>query len=345
MYIPLSVGFRWFRSVPGFRPSPHGSHMSNVDKMAAKSTTSQRRFSRSTSSKNGAKKPLPEPTHVGHFVTILIMALCKKVLHIDTAVKIGVYLCGVLIGSVFSDIFALPKSYFSDKRNILNRIFVTFGFGFTLILLAAYIFLTSFVLTCGSLKLVIRKHMFRLAIATIWWYALTKLFNYVDSVVGVCSIATHSKKYDCLKAGRAWLGFDISGHVFLLIHNLLTISEEVKSFKCWTQLDILLKEEDLPQKKNLSEHQVSQARISYKSLTPLIKVVVLLLTIWTVFCEFMLIISVVYRFHTLTQKVTAAFLAVLCWFITYRVVLETKADLLPVQPGESQLNYMKTKQA
>lgn len=315
-----------------------------MDKMAVNGGSQQRKFSKYSQNKRNKKKPIPGPTHVGHFVSILLMTLCKKILHIDTSVKIGVYLCGVLIGSVLSDVFALPKSYFSDKKNFLNRVFVSFGFGWTLILLSSYIFLTSFVLTCGNWKLVIRKHLLRLAIATFWWYSLTKVFNYVDSVVGVCSLPAHNRKYDCLKAGRAWLGFDISGHVFLLIHNLLTISEEVKSFKFWTQLDTLLKEEDLMVKKNLSEHEVSQARVSYKSLTPLIKIVIFLLTLWSVFCEFMLIISVVYRFHTLTQKVAAAFLAVGCWFLTYRVVLETKVDLFPVQPGHSKFNIMKMRQ-
>ena len=312
--------------------------------MATNSTPRLRRASKNTLNRSIKKKPLPEPTHLGHFVIIAIMALCKKVLHIDTSVKIGVYLCGTLIGSLMADLFALPKSYFSDKKNMFNRVFVSFGFGWTLILLSTYIFLTSFVLTFGNIKLVIRKHMLRLAIATFWWYSLTKLFTYVDSMVGVCSIAGHSRKYDCIKAGRAWLGFDISGHVFLLIHNLLTISEEVKSFKDWTNLNGLLKEEDLSLKKNLTEDQVSQARELYKSLTPYIKVVILLLTFWMVFCEFMLVISVVYRFHTVTQKITAAFVAILCWFISYRVVLETRADILPVQPGQSKLNYMKMKQ-
>lgn len=313
-------------------------------KMAPKSAQA-RNPSKVSINKRTGKKSLPEPTHVGHFLSILIMSLCKRVLHIDTAVKIGVYLCGVLLGSLFSDIFALPKSYFSDKKNIFNRVFVSFGFGWTLILLGGYIFLTSFVITCGNWKLVIRKHILRLAISTIWWFVLTKTFSYVDSVVGVCSISGHNKKYDCLKAGRSWLGFDISGHVFLLIHILLTISEEVKSFKHWTNLETLLKEEDLPVKRNLTEHDVSQARIFYRSLTPYIKLTVLLLALWTIFCEFMLIISIVYRFHTLTQKATAAFLAVGCWFITYQITLETKSTLVPNQPGQCSLNYMKTKQS
>ncbi|KAH3770484.1 acyl-coenzyme A diphosphatase FITM2-like [Dreissena polymorpha] len=311
--------------------------------MASRSTTHPRNAAQNGNTKKSGKKSLPKPTHVGHFMSILTMSLCKKVLHIDTSVKIGVYLTGVLVGSVFSDIFALPKSYFSDKKNVLNRIFMSFGFGWTFVLLSIYVFLTSFVANCGNLKLVFRKHLPRMFLAAAWWYVMTSTFSYVDSVFGTCSISSLRTKSDCLKAGRAWLGFDLSGHVFLLIHNLLTISEEVKSFKAWIQLDLLLREEDLANKKNLSEKQVSEARNSYKRLTPWIKLCILLLTFWMIFCEFMLIISVVYRFHTMTQKIGAAFVAVGCWFVTYRVLLESKMEFAPGQPGQSVLNYMKLK--
>lgn len=311
--------------------------------MASRNVNRPRPSANSDLNRKQGKKPLPEPTHVGHFVSILIITLCKKTLHIDTAVKIGVYLCGVLIGSVFSDVFALPKSYFSDKKNFMNRIFVNFGFGWTFVLLFAYIFLTSFVYCCGDWKKVLQKHVSRLVFTALWWYSMTKFFNYIDSMIGVCSASVYSRKYDCVKAGKAWLGLDISGHVFLLIHNLLTISEEVKSFKAWTQLGLLLKEEDLTSKKNLPERDISQARVSYMALTPYIKVLIVLLALWTVFCEFMLIISVVYRFHTMTQKIAAAILAVGCWFITYHVILKTDADLVPSKPGHSILNYMKLK--
>ncbi|XP_052817094.1 acyl-coenzyme A diphosphatase FITM2-like [Mya arenaria] len=311
--------------------------------METRSASKQRNFAKNDTSRKSRKKPLPEPTHVGHFISILIISLCKKILHIDTEVKIGIYLGGVLIGSVFSDIISLPKTYFSDKKNLLNQFFVHFGFGWTFLLLTGYIFLTCFVTYSGNWKPVIRKHLTRLVITTFWWYAMTNTFSYIDKVVGVCSLSSHKKKYDCLKAGRSWLGFDISGHVFLLIHNLLTISEEVKSFKNWTKLGAMLKEEDLPSKKNLSELQISQARIFYRNLTPVIKIIIVLLALWTLFCEIMLVTSVVYRFHTMTQKIAAAVVSVVCWFITYRVILESKVDVFPVQPGQSPLNYMKLK--
>ena len=311
--------------------------------MADRRTSKRSSNSKTNLNAKAGKKSLPEPTHVGHFFLLLVMSMCKRILHADTAVKIGIYMCGVLIGSVISDVFAVPSTYFSEKRNLLNRVFVGFGYGWTFVLLFGYIFLTSFVYTCGDWRIVVRKHLTRLILSTVWWLALTKTFMYIDSVVGVCSAKSLTQKRDCVKAGKIWLGFDISGHVFLLVLNLLTISEEVKSFKFWNNLESLLQEDDLSAKRNLTEREISQARISYKALTPYIKAVIVLLAIWTVFCEFMLIISVIYRFHTLTQKVAAAFLAVGCWFVTYRLLLESRIDLLPTQPGDSRFNFMKQK--
>ena len=312
-----------------------------VEKPVKRATNTSRN---TTNKRISGKKPLPDPTHVGHFISILVISVCKKILHADTAVKIGIYMCGVLIGSVLSDVFAFPKTYFSEKGNVLNRVFVSFGYGWTFLLLFAYIILTSFVYTCGNWKTVVQKHLTRLILSTFWWLALTKSFVYIDSVVGTCSAKSITEKRPCLKAGKVWLGFDISGHVFLLMLNLLTISEEVKSFKFWKNLDNLLQEEDLSSKRNLTEYEISQAKDAFKALTPYIKIVICLLAIWMVFCEFMLIISVLYRFHTLTQKIAAAFLAVGCWFMSYRILLESKIDIFPSRPGDSLLNFMKQKQ-
>ena len=323
-------------------------HMIILFKMAGVGRTNSKRATNSTKNSTNkratGKKSLPGPIHVGHFISILAVTVCKKILHVDTAVKIGIYMCGVLIGSVISDVVAFPKTYFSEKGNILNKVFVSFGYGWTFVLLFIYIFMTSFVYTCGDWKTVVRKHLTRLALSTFWWLALTKSFVYIDSVVGTCSAKDLTHKRACLKAGKVWLGFDISGHVFLLMLNLLTVSEEVKSFKFWNNLDALLQEDDLAMKRNITDHEISQARVSYKALTPYIKIVVILLAIWMVFCEFMLIISVLYRFHTLSQKVSAAFLAVACWFMSYRILLESKIDVFPSKPGDSFLNYMKQKQ-
>jgi len=41
----------------------------------------------------------------------------------------------------------------------------------------------------------------------------------------------------CEMAGQRWLAFDVSGHAFLLIHCLLTISEEVRCISNWERIE------------------------------------------------------------------------------------------------------------
>ncbi|XP_060076980.1 acyl-coenzyme A diphosphatase FITM2-like [Ylistrum balloti] len=301
-------------------------------------STGSQRFNDQRKMRGQGKKPLPPPTHVGHFFLMVIMKICKKILLADTAVKIGVYLIGVMVGSILADVVALPRSYFSDSHNIFNQLFVKLGWGWTLTSLSLFTGMTSFVYTLCKWPQV-KLHFLRLALATFWWYAVTSVFNYVESVVGICTELKYSSRFSCNKAGQSWLGFDMSGHVFLLIHNLLTISEEVKFFKDWTKLENILENENLADQKNLKESDIRTTKQAYKELTPYIKLNVIFLAALTVLWEFMLIISTVYRFHTLPQKVSAAFIAVGCWFISYRMIVRSNCGI--VHSGSSPLRFTK----
>ncbi|KAK3086366.1 hypothetical protein FSP39_017451 [Pinctada imbricata] len=291
------------------------------------------------------KKPLPAPSSVGDFVVLVVMRLCKKILLVDTSVKIGVYLIGVMLGSVFADLVQLPKSYFSNKHNLLNQLFVKFGWGWTLCGLVYHIGLTSYVYTLGKWNMV-KVHLLRLCIASFWWYTMTSLFLYVESVVGVCSDKKYFFRDPCLKNGKAWLGFDISGHIFLLIHSLLTISEEVRLFKDWKRLGEMLQDNDFPKSKNIKSGDVKESCKAYKALNSYVKIGIVILAVLMVIWEFMLIISTIYRFHTTSQKISSAFLAVGCWFVSYKVILgygQTGSLKLLKKPGESDLNFTRVK--
>lgn len=275
--------------------------------------------------------------NIQSFVVILIMSLCKKVLLIDTSVKIGVYLLVVLIGSVVADFAVMPRFYLAEKHNILNKLFVRMGWGWTFILLSMFIFMTSYVYTMGNI-ITVFKHLCRLAVATFWWYFITTTIRRIEEVVGVCSESSKDNKVTCIKSGKLWLGFDISGHAFLLIHCLLTISEEVRCFRDWTKLGQMLSEEDLVEKRNLKKADVDNIKEAYKLLTPYLKAIFTTLAICTVVFEFMLIITTVYRYHTLSQKVTGAFLAVGCWFVSYRILVRSNFDIVK-RSGDSVLKF------
>ncbi|XP_005112898.1 fat storage-inducing transmembrane protein [Aplysia californica] len=292
--------------------------------------------------KPAGKKPLPEPTHIGHFIMMLIMKVCRMILFVDTSVKIGVYLIGVMFGSIICDLFVVPKTIFANSRNPLNQYFIKLGWAWTFTFVTAYIILTSLVYCCRDIPRMC-QHILRIAVGTFWWYTCTSMFVHIEKVVGLCTLSSHGDKSSCEEAGRSWLGFDISGHVFLEIHCLLIISEELKTFKEWKKLGMILEDEDLKDKRRVSEEEIAQGQMNYKTLTPYIKILVLCISVIFVLFEFMLLISTIYRFHTLSQKVTASFVAVICWFLSYRVIFRSACPFpfVPVMPGYSLLNFMK----
>ena len=292
--------------------------------------------------KTSGKKSLPEPTHLGHFLMMLLMKVCRTILLVDTSVKIGVYLIGVMMGSIICDLFVVPRTFLSYKHNPLNQYFVKLGWGWTFTFVGLYILLTSYIYCCRD-RGRICQHLMRLVVGTFWWFACTTFFARIEKMVGICSNSEHRDKTACTTAGKSWLGFDISGHVFLEIHCLLIISEEVKTFKEWSKLRIVLEDEDIVHKRKITEEEVHQSELDYKTLTPYIKIIVACLSIMLILFEVMLLSSTVYRFHTLSQKVSASFIAVGCWFISYRIIFRSDSPFpfIPAMPGHSPLQFMK----
>ncbi|BFZ19846.1 hypothetical protein BsWGS_22885 [Bradybaena similaris] len=325
------------QAAPAAKPQSH----SLAARRRSEFENAQRRQKINENLKSG-KKQLPEPTHIGNFFMMLVMKVCRTILFVDTSVKIGVYLIGVMIGSILCDLFVVPKTFMSDRRNFINQYFVKLGWGWTFTFVGAYIILTTLVYCCRDLAKMC-QHLMRVVVGTLWWYVCTTVFMHIEGTMGICTQSGYGDKAACLEAGKSWLGFDISGHVFLEIHCLLIISEEVKTFKEWKRLGEILHSEHIHDKRNLSENEILQAQMNYKTLTPFIKIVLLILTIMLVLFEFMLLMSTIYRFHTLPQKVSASFTAVICWFLSYRVLFRSgnPYPFVPVMPGYCILNFMK----
>jgi len=98
-----------------------------------------------TAAVSGAKLPVSEPTSLRKFCVILLMHVCKKILLFDTTTKLAIYIFCITVLSVITDMFPFPRTYFSDKRNALNQVFVKWGWGWTCTILGMFIYFTRYV--------------------------------------------------------------------------------------------------------------------------------------------------------------------------------------------------------
>ena len=145
------------------------------------STTNSMNFRPVVSSveKKLGTKPLPNPQSIQQVMMLMVIHLCRKILYIDPNIKVGVYIILVFFGSILGDVVPIPKSYFSRKENMFNVYFVKFSWAWTIGLVGSFVFMSSQVYSAGD-KVKVKKHMFRLIIATVMWFFFTKSFVYIE---------------------------------------------------------------------------------------------------------------------------------------------------------------------
>ena len=285
------------------------------------------------------KLPVAQPTSLQHFLQILVLHACRKILLLDPKFRVGLYMCGVTIFSLITDLVPMPRSYFSSKHNFFNVWFVKIGWGWTLLLLGYFVYLTSNTYCAGRIELV-QKHLSRLGIATLWWYTWTSVFNYIEHTTGFCSTSGYDTKSDCRDAGGQWHGFDCSGHAFLLIHCALTISEEVRCVKDWSKIpEVIQKEEERP-RQHVSSDDMSRLKQSYEESMPRVRIMIIVLTFFMMVWDIMLFATILY-FHNMPQKLTGGSLAILGWFITYQLWYQYNEVWSPGLPGQGLLKIIK----
>lgn len=265
------------------------------------------------------------------------MYVCKKILLMETVVKFWSYTCGITVLSLLTDIIPLPRSFMANKYNFLNVFFVKFGWGWTLVLVGVFIYFSSYTYCCGD-RSAVKRHLSRLAVGTFWWFTLTNLFNYIEHASGFCSseVADHSSKRVCIDAGFAWLGFDISGHAFLLVHCLLTISEEVKVMKGWDRIAELIQTEEEREPgtaPRVQDDKLQKLKQYYTQYTPYVKAMFIVLAVLTLIWELMLLGTTLY-FHNMPQKLVGTLFAGFAWFMSYGVIYRSDSDITPCLPGK-----------
>ena len=140
-----------------------------------------------------------------------------------------------------------------------------------------------------------------------------------------------------------------------MIWNNLFIIEESKAYLGWERIkDMLRNEEHKRLSTDLSssgdKHQTAltklkneeflHLRANYKSYTPWVRLLFCVLALFVALWDIMLYFTSLY-FHITLEKIIGASLAVLVWFLLYRVIYTSKWS--PGLPGEGMFKYVTEK--
>lgn len=186
-------------------------------------------------------------------------------------------------------------SYFSNKKNIFNIIFVKRGWFWTTVVYA-FASWTCISTSQGNKATMIRQSLTRYVSATLWWIIFSqwlfgmplmdRVFLWTGGSCGITANTTiaepgfhrHLSSALCRTHGGEWIGgYDPSGHIFILTHGSLFL---------WFEILPLLN------------------RLRPGAPLPLgLKVTLVFLTIWW----WMFLMTSVY-FHSLGEKVAGLFL-------------------------------------
>ncbi len=233
-------------------------------------------------------------------------------------------------GSFFYDFFPLPAFYFSHKKNIFNLYFVKKGWGWTCGLLMLYIPVTLIMRKTTDSKTV-GRNMMRLLCLTVVWYATTSAFEYIEHLTGFCEGENEiMSKRSCIHKKSRWIGFDISGHCFLLSFCILILNEEVLNF-------IALKEKIIALGKDNDNHQLKSSVYVHQDLSrnPMLFHIVdslsFLMTLLMVLWELMLVLTCLY-YHTVYQKLLGIVFGIAAWHFVYNFICKMKHPVSPCEP-------------
>jgi len=290
---------------------------------------------------------------VKQVLLMMVVHLCRKSLFIDTSVKVGIYGASLFVGSLLADVLPFPKTYFSRSDNVLNQYFVKLGWGWTLFVTSPFLLMTSYTYCCGRREKVL-QHFARLGIATFSWYFWTKLFWYIETVYGYCSLKKYQTKEVCIGGGFFWYGFDVSGHTFLLIYSSLVIIEEARAINGWEGIRDFIRNEEHARKagdvsitsnplRGLSYEEFSNLKESYNKYTPYIRLYFIAMTFLSVLWDVMLVSTILY-YHIMIEKFISGAIAILTWFFTYRYWY-IMPQTLPNLPGEGLFKYKDVRQS
>ncbi|XP_026730465.1 FIT family protein CG10671 [Trichoplusia ni] len=293
-------------------------------------------------------KPTREESTILEIFVLMIVHLCKKILFYDTNLKIAIYLGALFLLSIVADVLTFPKTYFARSDNVFNQYFVKIGWFWTLFMTIPYVSITSYITCCGRRSLIATGHLSRLLVATAFWYLWTTVFNVIETNYGRCNNKIYDNKIACLQNSHFWNGFDLSGHCFILIYSSLVMIEEAKAINGWERIKDYIRDEKYARSiddksasinplKNISTDELNILKKSYESYTPYVRAFIIAIALLQLLWDVMLVSTILY-YHIMVEKFISGVIAILTWFVTYRVWF-TIPNILPNLPGEGLFKY------
>nr|XP_054766402.1 acyl-coenzyme A diphosphatase FITM2-like [Lytechinus pictus] len=223
----------------------------------------------------------------------------------------------IVAGSILRENEMVPDSFFADKHNPLNQKFVKWSWGWTLCFMTPFLLLLSWARHPGQYLQAFRGILRLVALTAAWYFWVNIVMDTVHEYSGKCSIEAHSSggSRACRRGGGRWDGFDISGHSFLLVLIVLTTLEEMAPF--WhlyesSGVQITFQ--------GSTESQQGTKRIPIFSflLEILLYILAIIISLMQSLSVLMVLATSLY-FHTISHKVIGTALAIITWYITYRL--------------------------
>ena len=309
-------------------------------------------ISETIKNENRGTRPTTSPTTVREVIIMMVMHVCKKTLFYDTNLKVALYLGSLFLISLIGDFIPYPRTYFARSDNLFNVYFVKLGWFWTLLLSSPFMFMTSYTLCCGNAQRFLKHHFPRIVIATFFWFTWTKTFNFIENAYGRCNARHYDSKSSCLKAGHFWNGFDISGHVFILIYSSLVMIEEARPIVGWEYIKEHIRNEEHNRAtgeisgtnplKYLKDNEIKVLKQLYTKYTPAIRTIFIGLSVLQLLWDVMLVCTMLY-YHKMIEKMLSGIFAILTWYFSYRVWYQS-STFLPDAAGQGLFNYQKSKQ-
>ncbi|ODV71229.1 Scs3p CYBJADRAFT_169627 [Cyberlindnera jadinii NRRL Y-1542] len=248
---------------------------------------------------------------------------------IPELVVIAVYPLTVLLGELLHHATGHVDSYFSNKHNLINVVFVKQGWAWTIFVLL-YFLIQHYGLT--------RTTLLRILGGTAWWVVFTQWFfglPLMDRIFlmtgGGCNYESFEIDIEqdvvigslmCRKMKGTWIGgHDPSGHVFLLVLSSLIMWFEL--LERGTLLTDLTKFRDAVQRSSVAPY--GQITSCLRALTHSTMLLLGLLWLWW----FMLLMTSTY-YHYFSEKITgliAAYIGLLI-YIGPRFIHDTTRKVL-----------------